>query len=237
MRKIEEADEKGLSGRTQICCASKRLIRNSQDLLTALNTAQKMGGWQDALQAAQEGIDAKITLNVAHVSVLTRACVSSGKVDAVEALLKSEALEGDSATEIVTMVTGQVAANAGWQRAIEMVHALPSQRQSTASYNECVQWCARSGEWEAAMSIVASMGPANVVCTGNPPLEGDPRITRPPPDAVTYASLISVLQENGKREAAQDILLKLPPQTRELIMTSIMALINVWSEQRFRKQK
>jgi len=57
----------------------------------------------------------------------------------------------------------------------------------------------------------------------------------PSPDAVTWASLVSVLQESGKQDLALHVLLRLPPRTRELILTSTVALIHVWSKQRSKR--
>lgn len=59
--------------------------------------------------------------------------------------------------------------------------------------------------------------------------------TRPSPDAVTWASLISVLQETGQQDLALHLLVRLPPRTRELILTSTVALIHVWSKQRSKR--
>ncbi|ORC92638.1 uncharacterized protein TM35_000033910 [Trypanosoma theileri] len=67
---------------------------------------------------------------------------------------------------------------------------------------------------------------------------GDMSVLNPPkPDVVTYATLISVLEQCGKNALASEVLQRLPPLEKEEITATYAALIHVWSEQQYRNHR
>ncbi|KAH9589073.1 Pentatricopeptide repeat [Trypanosoma melophagium] len=67
---------------------------------------------------------------------------------------------------------------------------------------------------------------------------GEMSVLNPPkPDVITYATLISVLEQCGKNALASEVLQRLPPLEKEEITATYAALIHVWSEQQYRNHR
>jgi pentatricopeptide repeat protein len=261
MRRIEVADDlrahhhlkistKAASGDHEGSSAGSFLmIRNNQDLLSHLNAAKRMGTWEDALSLFAEGKKmTTITPNVAHLRVLADTLCSARKTSALVALLNDPAA-GSAEDRQVTLAhaTSTVCKQAGWEAGLEALQIARTEIQTTDAFNEVIAACSRTGNWESCLRIVHSMGPSIIskpddesteheAPTGSPPIDKLQRTKPPSPDAVSFAALVSVLQETNRQEEAKEILLKLPAGMREIILTSTVALIHVWSEQRS-KQK
>ncbi|RNF17067.1 hypothetical protein TcG_05907 [Trypanosoma cruzi] len=155
----------------------------------------------------------------------------------------------------------------GWERALHFLQTrIPPEEQPVEAYNACIAACETALEWEGALAIVRSMGPNPLqkldskvfsgttgigVASAGSTVEGvssslgteareeSVLATFPPPapDVVTYATLISVLEQSGKDALASEVLQRLPPVEKEEITASYAALIHVWSEQKYRNHR
>ncbi|RNF22378.1 uncharacterized protein Tco025E_03268 [Trypanosoma conorhini] len=292
---IEKEEETLTAGRPSIH-SSHNLIRNSQDLLTYLNTARRMHAWEDALLSFAEatkmllikkteghdgvsltlgegddgGVEGGggVTANVAHLAVLLDTCAGAKQWGLVEQL--GEIFRKQSPQTLVDAVS--LLANTkkehvgeglhGWELALHFLQTrIPPEERPVEAYNACVTACEATLEWEGALAIVRSMGPnplqsldaavaanesdADAASAGSIPEEAPPSAhteaeeetalatSHPPtPDVVTYATLISVLEQSGKDALASEVLQRLPPVEKEEITATYAALIHVWAEQK-----
>ncbi|CUG88444.1 Hypothetical protein, putative [Bodo saltans] len=265
MRRIEVADDLRARDRLKISpqkasvagghdsasASSQLFIRNNQDLLSHLNAAKRLGSWEDALSLFAEGkMMSTVTPNVAHLRVLADNLCSARKASALVALLNDPTTGNtDDVQATLAHATSMVCKQSGWEAGLELVQQARVDIQTTDAFNECIAACSRTGNWESCLSIVRSMGPsiisssrddsANIdeAPSGSPPVSNALQQKLPPsPDAVSFAALVSVLQETNHQDAAKEILMKLPAGMREIILTSTVALIHVWSEQRSKRR-
>ncbi|RNF05491.1 hypothetical protein TraAM80_04531 [Trypanosoma rangeli] len=297
---IEKDEETMTAGRPSIH-QSHNLIRNSQDLLTYLNTAKRMRAWEDALLAfaeatkmllikqtegrngvsliLREGADRGVeggegvTANVAHLAVLLHTCAEAKQWDLVQQI--GEIFRKQSPQTLIDAVS--LLANTKKEDVSEGFHGrelalhflqtrIPPGEQPVEAYNVCVAACEATLDWEGALTIVRFMGPnvfqnigstvvssekaVDVTSVGSTPEEVPSSVHAelkeesalstfhpPTPDVVTYATLISVLEQSGKDALASEILQRLPPLEKEEITATYAALIHVWAEQKYRHHR
>lgn len=258
MRRLEQSDEERTRDRQQMPkgpAHKNHLIRTSQDLLTLLQAAKRMRSWEDALDAFSQCREAHITPNIAHLKVVADTLAQSNKWDVLHSLLLREdagshADKKEVVAHLVPFLFRRSGGEGGVEGTLVFLNSLPDAILSTQAFNELLSFCTRSSNWEGCVKILANMGRGDLdlssasrpLCQELTPLIAPDALSsdtgssaRPPPDAVSFASLVAVLQETGRKDAALDILMRLPPATREIILTSTVALIHVWSEQRSRK--
>nr|CCC94389.1 unnamed protein product [Trypanosoma congolense IL3000] len=144
---------------------------------------------------------------------------------------------------------------------------IPPEEQPVEAYNACLTACEKTLDWEGALAIVRAMGPnplqqmdCGTLPSSSIPLPPDGEVAplgsetsgasgatqddvhssmlQPPqPNVVTYATLLSVLDQCGKEKFACEVLQRLPALEKEEITAAYAALIHVWSEQKYRQRR
>ncbi|CBH16615.1 hypothetical protein, conserved [Trypanosoma brucei gambiense DAL972] len=144
---------------------------------------------------------------------------------------------------------------------------IPLEEQPVEAYNACLSACEKALDWEGALAVVRLMGPnplqkldmnslqlatlpssapaCEALTEVGTPVAVDesqedaeiPKLQPPQPNVVTYATLLSVLDQSGKERLAREVLQRLPALEREEITAAYAALIHVWSEQKYRQRR
>lgn len=219
MERMEAAEEAALRDRPVIRTATGA-VRNSQDLLTFLQSSRSMGAWQDAL-AMMESARHHITLNVAHVNVAVDACAEAKQWDCIAQLVRSDACVGVNHEAPIRRAVELLCTHRDWEHGLQLLASLPAGRRPESAYHECIACCQRTFNWEGAMSIVAVMK------------EQGERA----PSAQTYAMLLTVLENSGQLTKCKELLESLPPNDKAAITAAYAALIHVWAESQYKSKK
>ena len=215
------------------------LARNSQDLLMTLQTDRRLGDWVNALETYDQAIRVtQITPNLAHFRAVVDTLVAAEKYAEVELFLDQIVASASAADAkgIVEHVVDFYAQSRGLDVALALVERHRN-LVSAGAFAACVRACEKDQQWQRAMDIVCSMrGNVLLGASSDSPRPSD-ELFGPVPDAVTYASLINVLEQSGKNALASEVLSKLPGPEKEAITASYAALVHVWAERLSRRKR
>ena len=211
------------------------LVKNSQDLLMTLQTAKLMSDWVNALETYEQAVRlVQLTPNVAHLHSVADTLLQAQQFAVLESFADQivATLPASDAKNLVEHVVEQYSRSRGWEAALQFVERHRN-FVSAGAFASCVRACERDLEWLRALEIVGSM-------RGSVLNDSDERAQEkfgPVPDAVTYASLINVLEQSGKNAMASELLSKLPGPEKEAITASYAALVHVWAERLSRRKR
>lgn len=224
MERMEAAEEEKLKDRPVIRAASNT-VRNSQDLLTYLQSTRSMGAWADALTAIQRA-SAHVTLNVAHLGVVIDTCANAKQWDAIRKIVQSEDCARLKHDAPLRRAVELYCNHLSWEEGLALIQSCPAEQRHESAYHECIAQCQKLNCWEGAMSIVAGMVPSEL---------GSPAASRP--SAQTYAMLLTVLENCGQVAKCKALLESLPPNEKSAITAAYAALIHVWAESQYKSKK